>query len=121
MGVLLWDPVLKGKSAFVAVAGFSAVKLPLVPGAAVSVSGEAIARSGCASPTADRRRQVGGLLVVRLVVVSRRWSLLPCWVVLVGCLVRLDASVKLCVTGCEMLCVALCVAACAVLTVVQSS
>ena len=60
MGVLLWDPVLKGKSAGVAEAGFSAVKLPLVSGAVSSVPDEAIARSGCASPTADRRRQVVG-------------------------------------------------------------
>ena len=69
MGVLLWGPVLKGKSAFVAEAGFSVVKLPLVSG---SVPDEAIARSGCASPTADRRRQVGGRRVGLRVSVLRR-------------------------------------------------
>ena len=79
----------------VAEAGFSAVKLPLVPGSVVQrVPGEAFVRSGCASPTADLRRLVGWLLRVRLVVECCQWILLLCCVLLVGCLDRLGASVR---------------------------
>ena len=59
VGVRLWV-TLNGKSTVRAVAGFSVVKLPRIPGSGKGCeAGEAIVRSGSASPTADWRRQVG--------------------------------------------------------------